>query len=73
MDRNQGQRYRAAAEDALEQLNWCSGYLCGIRKGRIGRRLARNGLLIKRTLMREPAANGAGSADPESGHRRPGA
>ena len=48
-----GQRYRQAAEDALEQLDWCIGYLHGIHKWRISRQLARNRAYIRRSLMRE--------------------
>ena len=29
------ERYRRAAEDALQQLDWCIGYLHGIRKVKI--------------------------------------
>ncbi|MBV9941189.1 MAG: hypothetical protein JO262_03580 [Solirubrobacterales bacterium] len=32
MPRDQTERYRQAAQDALEQLDWCIGYLHGIRK-----------------------------------------
>jgi len=55
MPRDDGDRYRQAAEDALQQLDWCIGYLHGIRKGKISRQLARNRAYIKRNLMREPA------------------
>jgi hypothetical protein len=48
-----GQGYREAAEEALQQLDWCIGYLHGIRKGKISARLARNRAYIKRNLMRE--------------------
>jgi hypothetical protein len=48
------QRYRQAAEDALEQLDWCIGYLHGIRKGTISRQLARNRAYIRRNLMQKP-------------------
>lgn len=53
MTQDQGERYRQAAEDALQQLDWCIGYLHGIRKGRISRQLARNRTYIRRNLMRE--------------------
>jgi hypothetical protein len=53
---DQGERYRQAAEDALQQLDWCIGYLHGIRKGKISRQLARNRTHIKRNLMKEPTA-----------------
>lgn len=56
MSQNQADRYRQAAEDALQQLDWCIGYLHGIRKGKISRQLAKNRTYIKRNLMREPAA-----------------
>ena len=46
-------RYRQAAQDALEQLDWCIGYLHGIRKTKISAQLARNRSFIKRNLMKE--------------------
>ena len=49
------ERYRQAAEDALQQLDWCIGYLHGIRKTKISNQLARNRSYIKRNLMKEPA------------------
>lgn len=52
MSDDQGQRYRQAAEDALQQLDWCIGYLHGIRKGRISMQLARNRSNIRRNLLR---------------------
>jgi hypothetical protein len=47
------ERYRQAAEDALQQLDWCIGYLHGIHRTRISRQLAKNRTYIKRNLMRE--------------------
>lgn len=47
------ERYRQAAEDALQQLDWCIGYLHGIRKTPISRQLAKNRSFIKRNLMKE--------------------
>jgi hypothetical protein len=47
-------RYRLAAEDALQQLDWCIGYLHGIGKSEISARLAKNRISIKRNLMQEP-------------------
>jgi hypothetical protein len=44
-------RYRMAAEDALQQLDWAIGYLHGIRKTEISRALARNRSYIRRELM----------------------
>jgi hypothetical protein len=55
MSPDEGQRYRRAAEDALQQLDWCIGYLHGIRKAKISQQLARNRSFIRRSLMREPA------------------
>jgi hypothetical protein len=49
------ERYRQAAEDAMQQLDWCIGYLHGIRKTKISRQLARNRTYIKRNLMHQPA------------------
>ena len=45
------ERYRQAAEDALQQLDWCIGYLHGIRKTEISRALARNRSHIRTQLM----------------------
>jgi hypothetical protein len=44
-------RYRRAAEDALQQLDWTIGYLHGIRKVEISRALSRNRSYIRRRLM----------------------
>ncbi len=46
-------RYRRAAEDALQQLDWCIGYLHGIRKTPISRQLAKNRSYIRQNLLRE--------------------
>jgi hypothetical protein len=53
MSRDQAERYRQAAEDALGQLDWCIGYLHGIHKERISAQLAKNRAFIRRQLMRE--------------------
>jgi len=47
------ERYRQAAEDALQQLDWCVGYLQGIKKTPISMQLAKNRSYIKRNLMKE--------------------
>ena len=44
-------RYRKAAEDALQQLDWAIGYLHGIRKVQISRALAKNRSYIRQELM----------------------
>jgi hypothetical protein len=44
-------RYRQAAEDALQQLDWTIGYLHGIRKTEISKALAKNRSYIRRSLM----------------------
>jgi hypothetical protein len=48
-------RYRQAAEDTLQQLEWCIGYLHAIRKTSAARALARNRRSIRSQLMRRPA------------------
>jgi hypothetical protein len=53
--RDETERYRQAAEDALQQLDWCIGYLHGIRKANISTQLAKNRSHIKRNLMHEAA------------------
>jgi hypothetical protein len=44
-------RYRQAAEDALQQLDWAIGYLHGIRKVEISQALAKNRSFIRKSLM----------------------
>jgi hypothetical protein len=53
MARDETDRYRQAAQDALEQLDWCIGYLHGIHKTKISSQLARNRAHIKQHLMQE--------------------
>jgi hypothetical protein len=48
---NEADRYRRAAEDALQQLDWAIGYLHGIRKTEISRALAKNRSFIRTRLM----------------------
>lgn len=48
---NEADRYRRAAEDALQQLDWAIGYLHGIRKTDISRALAKNRSYIRQQLM----------------------
>ena len=44
-------RYRKAAEDALQQLDWAIGYLHGIRKTEISKALSKNRSYIRENLM----------------------
>jgi len=48
------ERYRRAAEDALQQLDWCIGYLHGLRKVEISRALAKNRSYIRTHLLERP-------------------
>jgi hypothetical protein len=58
------ERYRQAAEDALQQLDWCIGYLHGIRKTDVSRTLAKNRSYIRRQLLgREEQALPAQTTD----------
>jgi hypothetical protein len=50
------ERYRQAAEDALQQLDWCIGYLHGIRKVDISRALAKNRSHIRTQLLQRNEA-----------------
>jgi hypothetical protein len=43
--------YRRAAEEALQQLDWCIGYLHGIGETKTSRALARNRNFIRSELM----------------------
>ena len=51
---DEADRYRRAAEDALQQLDWTIGYLHGIRKTEISKALAQNRSFIRKELMHEP-------------------
>jgi hypothetical protein len=55
-ERGESDRYRQAAEDALQQLDWCIGYLHGIHKTNISSQLAKNRTYIKRNLMKQATA-----------------
>ena len=46
-------RYRRASEDALQQLDWCIGYLHGCRKTEIARALATNRSHIRQHLLHQ--------------------
>ena len=48
------ERYRSAAEDALQQLDWCIGYLAGCQKGQIAKVLSANRSQIRRQYLRRP-------------------
>jgi hypothetical protein len=51
---DEADRYRRAAEDALQQLDWAIGYLHGIKKTEISKALAKNRSFIRRELMGQP-------------------
>ena len=53
--RDEARRYRQAAHDALEQLDWCIGYLHGSRKVAVAAALARNRVVIRQSLLQEQA------------------
>ncbi|HEX3317246.1 MAG TPA: hypothetical protein VHR88_04460 [Solirubrobacteraceae bacterium] len=48
------EKYRRAAEDALQQLDWAIGYLHGIRKTDISSALAQNRSFIRKRLLDQP-------------------
>jgi hypothetical protein len=50
---DEADRYRRAAEDALQQLDWTIGYLHGIKKTEISKALAKNRSFIRTQLMGE--------------------
>ena len=50
----EAQRYKQAAYEALEMLDWCIGYLVGTHKDKIAAQIARNRAHIRRDLMKEP-------------------
>lgn len=47
---SEAERYRTAAESALDQLDWCVAYLHRIRKPSIAAAVARNRTAIRRRL-----------------------
>jgi hypothetical protein len=49
--RNEAERYRRAAEDALQQLDWCIGYLHGSNKAHIAAALSKNRSYIRKELL----------------------
>jgi hypothetical protein len=51
---NETERYRRAAEDALQQLDWCIGFLHGLGKTKISKALAQNRSFIRTELLKEP-------------------
>jgi hypothetical protein len=46
------ERFRRASEDALQQLDWCIGYLHGSGKKGIARSLSKNRAYIRTHLMK---------------------
>jgi hypothetical protein len=57
-------RYRRAAADSLQQLDWCIGYLHGIGRTKVASALAHNRSVIRSQLLRQ-------SAEPLPSERRP--
>lgn len=61
------ERYRSAAEDALQQLDWCIGYFAGSHKGAVARALGANRSHIRTQYLRRPQeAVPAGAHDAKS-------
>ena len=50
---SEADRYKEAATQALEMLDWCIGYLVGVKKEGIAARLAENRSYIRKNLMHE--------------------
>ena len=51
-NRDNVDKYRRAAEETLDQVDWCIGYLYRIRKPDIARALERNRSTIRRRMDR---------------------
>ncbi len=49
------EQYRRASQDALQQLDWCIGYLHGCRKTAIAQALATNRSHIRQHLLQRSA------------------
>jgi hypothetical protein len=52
---NEVERHRQASEDALQQLDWCIGYLHGTGRRGVARSLAKNRAYIRRHLLKQAA------------------
>ena len=70
------ERYRSAAEDALQQLDWCIGYFAGSHKGALARSLSANRSHIRTKYLRrdeqstpssKPASKSASKSSSSSG------
>ena len=46
------ERYRSAAEDALQQLDWCIGYFAGTKNGKVAQVLSANRAHIRRQYLK---------------------
>jgi hypothetical protein len=58
------ERYRSAAEDALQQLDWCIGYFAGTKNGKVAQVLSANRAHIRRQYLKRaeqttPGAEGS--------------
>ena len=53
VSREEMERYREAAEDLMQQLDWAIGYLHGIRKSEVSGVLAKNRSYIRRKLLKK--------------------
>jgi len=49
------ERWRRAAEDAMQQLDWAIGYRHGIKKDREARALSANRRVIRERILERPA------------------
>jgi hypothetical protein len=49
---NELERYRQASGDALQQLDWCIGYMCGSGRVAIARSLSKNRAYIRTHLLK---------------------
>ena len=49
---NEVERYRQASEDALQQLDWCIGYMCGSGKTGVAKSLSKNRAYIRTSLLK---------------------
>jgi hypothetical protein len=48
------ERFRRASEDALQQLDWCIGYMHGSGRKGIARALSKNRAYIRTHLLKRP-------------------
>ncbi len=64
------ERYRSAAEDALQQLDWCIGYFAGSNKGALAHSLSTNRSHIRTKYLRRESQSTPSSKSDKTSARK---